>query len=45
MKKTVRKRNDPAEILYLPLDLDSVYIVGYADASFAKNADLSSQLG
>lgn len=32
--------------LFLPeLDLASLYIVGYADAAFANNVDLSSQLG
>ncbi len=45
MNKTIRNMHDPAEILYLPLGLPSVYIAGYADAPFANNADLSSQLG
>ncbi len=45
MNNTIRKLHDLAEILYLPLDLASVYSVRYADASFANNVDLSSQLG
>ncbi len=36
MNKTIRRLHDPAEILYLPLDLPSVYIAGYADAAFAN---------
>ena len=27
------------------LDIDSIYIAGYADAGFANNEDLASQLG
>ncbi len=45
INKTIRKLNDLAHIVYLPLDLPSTYIVGYADAAFANNADNASQLG
>ncbi len=45
INKTIRKLNYLAHIVYLPLDLRSTYIVGYADAAFANNADNSSQLG
>ncbi len=34
----------PAEHLFVPLDLQSIHIVGYADAAFANNGDISSQL-
>ncbi len=44
-EKTIRQLHDAAKILYSPIDLTSDYIAGYADASFANNVDLSSQLG
>ncbi len=37
--------HDPAELLFVPLDSQSIHIVGYADAAFANNSDMSSQLG
>ncbi len=40
LNKTIRKLRDPAEMLFLPLDLSSLYVVGYAEAAFANNADL-----
>ncbi len=43
--KTIRRVHDSAEILYLPLDIPSVPVVGYADAFFASNFYISSQLG
>ncbi len=45
LNKTIRKLRDPAEMIFLPLDLSCLYVVGYADAAFANNADLSPQLG
>ncbi len=45
MNKTIRKLHDLAHIVYLPLDLPSTYVVGYADAAFANNFENSSQLG
>ena len=45
LNKTVKKLNTLNGIIFKPLDLSSLYIAGYADASFANNHDLSSQLG
>ena len=45
LKESVTLVNKPGQIILPLLDLSSLYIVGYADASFANNRDLSSQLG
>ena len=37
--------DNPVTISFPQLDLDSVKVIGYSDASFANNRDLSSQLG
>ncbi len=37
--------HDPAELLFIPLDLQSIHIMGHVDAAFANNAEMSSQLG
>lgn len=45
LNKAIQKLNNPAHLLYLPLDLPSTYIAGYSDASFPNNPDISSQIG
>ena len=45
LNKTVKKLNTLNGIIFKPLDLSSLYIAGYADASFANNYDISAQLG
>ena len=43
--KAISKLKDDIGILFPKLDLESVKVVGYSDASFAGNKDLSSQFG
>ena len=43
--KAISKLQDDIGLLFPKLDVESVKIVGYSDASFAGNKDLSSQLG
>ena len=45
LNSAVRMANTPRHIVIPKLDLASLHIVGYADAAFANNHDLSSQLG
>ena len=45
LNSAVRKANEHRHIVLPKLDLKSLYVVGYADAGFANNRDLSSQLG
>lgn len=40
-----QKENSSRGLNYVPLDLDSLKIVVFADASFANNKDYSSQIG
>ncbi|RAL61913.1 hypothetical protein DID88_002402 [Monilinia fructigena] len=40
-----QKENSARGLNYIPLDLDSLKIVVFADASFANNKDYSSQIG
>ena len=37
--------NYPTQLRYPKLDVSAIPIVGYSDASFASNDDLSSQVG
>ena len=41
----IRKLRKERQITVPKLDMSSVYIAGYADAGFANNKDLPSQLG
>ena len=45
LRDAVRLLQEPKEIIFRHIDLQSISIVGYSDASFAGNSDHSSQLG
>ncbi len=45
LNQCIRKLKEPRKITLPKLDLASMQIVGYSDASFANNEDLTSQLG
>ena len=45
LNRAIKKIKEPRSINIPALDLETIHIVGYCDASFASNADLSSQLG
>ncbi len=45
LNHSIRTLKEPRKIVLPRLHLPSLHIVGYADASFASNNDLTSQLG